>query len=238
VSTSGVTTWQLTSDQIVESALRKCGVLAEGVSMSSNQRTTGVVALNAMLKSFQTKGMPLWAIKEHSFALTATRTYSIGASQTVNTPAPLKVIQAYIKHTTDLTSIPLKVTNRYDYNQTQPVSTTDGIPVELEYIIPGQTQIGTIRVWPQPDSDSVTNRQITVVYQRPFEDMVNTTDNLDFPQFWHEAVIYGLAWRLAPEYGVPIKDRTELKSTAEYHLNEALSFGTEEGSIFFMPDRR
>lgn len=236
MSTSGVTTWQMTSDQIVEAALRKLAVISSGVSMSSTQRTEAVQAMNAMLKTFQTKGMPLWAIKEYSFALTATRTYAIGASQTVNTPAPLKIVQAYIKHTTDLTSIPLRVNNRYDYNQTQPVSTTDGIPVELEYTIPGQTQIGTIRVWPQPDSDSVSNRQITLVYQRPFEDMVNTTDNLDFPQFWHEAVIFGLAWRLSPEYGLPLKDRDDLRDMAKYHLDEALAFGTEEGSLFIVPD--
>jgi hypothetical protein len=236
MATSGVTTWQMTSNEIIDAALRKIAAISSGVSATSANRTDALQALNAMLKTFQTKGMPLWAIKEHSFALTATRSYAIGAGQTVATPAPLKVVQAYIKHTTDLTSVPLLINNRNDYNTNQPASTTTGVPVELEYIIPGQTQIGTIRIWPLPDSDTITNKQITLVYQRPFEDMVNTTDNVDFPQFWHEAIIYGLAVRIAPEFGVPIKDRTILKAEAKEFLDDALSFGTEEGSIFVMPD--
>lgn len=234
MTTSGVTVWQLTSTEIVDAALRKLAAISSGVSATTTQRTDATQALNAMLKSFQTKGMPLWAIKEYSFALTATRTYPIGIGQTLNTPAPLKVVQAYLKHTTDLTSIPMTIQNRYDYNLVQPVSTNAGVPVQLEYERGNQS--GTIHLWPLPDADSIANRQVTIVYQRPFEDMVNTTDNLDFPQEWHEAVIYGLAWRLSPEYGIPIKDRTELQEIALYHLNEVLSFGTEEGSLFIKPD--
>lgn len=234
MATSGVTTWQLTSNEIIDAALRKLAVISSGVSATSANRTDALQALNAMLKTFQTKGMPLWAIREYSFALTATKSYTIGVSQTVNTPAPLKIIQAYIKDTTAVTSIPLNIKTHYDYNLNQPTSTSTGVPVDLLYE-PGN-QTGTIRIWPTPDTYSIANRQITIVYQRPFEDMVNTTDNLDFPQFWHEAVVYGLASRLAPEFGVPLKDRTALKEEAKDFLREALDFGTEEGSLFIQPD--
>lgn len=236
MSTSGVTTWQLTSDEIVTAALRKIAVISSGVAASTTQKSDATQALNAMLKSFQAKGMPLWAIKDFSFALTATRTYTIGTGQTVSTPAPLKIIQAYNKDTTAITSTPMNVKTRYDYNLNQPTSTSTGTPVDLEYE-PG-LQVGTMHIWPLPDAYSIANRQITIIYQRPFEDMVNTTDNLDFPQYWHEAVIYGLAWRLAPEYGIPIQDLSKLEGTARYHLEEALSFGTEEGSLFLQPDWR
>ncbi len=66
--------------------------------------------------------------------------------------------------------------------------------------------------------------------------MVSGTDTLDFPQWWHEAVIYGLASRLAPEYGIPLQDRSMYQKEAEYFLQEALSFGTEEGSLYLAPD--
>jgi hypothetical protein len=59
---------------------------------------------------------------------------------------------------------------------------------------------------------------------------------LDFPQCWQEALIFGLVWRLTTEFGAPIQDRKDYSATAEYFLQEALSFGTEEGSMYFQPD--
>ena len=75
------------------------------------------------------------------------------------------------------------------------------------------------------------------MYQRPYEDMNTATDDFDFPAYWTEALIYGLAWRLSGEYGVPIQDRATIMKEAEYFHAQALSYGTEEGSIYFMPDR-
>lgn len=231
MSTSGVTTWQLTADELINAALRKIAAISSGATASTSQRADALQALNAMLKTFQVKGMPLWAIKEYTFPLTATKTYSIGVGQTLNTPAPLKLIQAY-RATGDI-SVPLEIRTRDTYNTTQPTSTSTGTPVHLTYF-PG-LQVGTIKLWPVPDTTSIADTQITIVYQRPFEDMVGGTDNLDFPQFWQEAVIYGLAVRLSPEFGVPIQDRAMLKAEAKEYLDEALSFGTEEGSMYIQP---
>lgn len=234
MSTSGVTTFQLTSDQIVAAALRKISAISSGVAASTTQISDTTQALNVLLKTFQAKGMPLWAIKEYSFPMTATRTYTIGIGQTLSTPAPLKIIQAYSKDTLAITSIPMNIKTHFDYNQNQPISTSTGSPIDLEYE-PG-LQVGTIHLWPTPDTYSIANRQITISYQRPFEDMVNSTDNLDFPQYWHDAIIYALAVRISPEYGVPLLDRNALKAEAKEYLDEALSFGTEEGSLFIQPD--
>jgi hypothetical protein len=231
---SGVTTWQLTLTQIVDAALRKISMIGDGVTATTTQKTAATQALNAMLKSFASKGMPLWQISEYSFPLTATRSYSIGIGQTLAVPAPLKIIQAYQKDTTAIDSVPLNIVTHYDYNEMLPTSTNTGTPVNLLYL-PGN-QVGTIKIWPMPDAYSIANRQITITYQTPVQDMVSDTDNLDFPQNWTEAIIYGLAWRLAPEYGVPPNDLKAMANTAQLFLDDALSFGTEEGSITFMPD--
>jgi hypothetical protein len=63
-----------------------------------------------------------------------------------------------------------------------------------------------------------------------------STDDLDFPPYWTEAIIYGLADRLAPEYGVPLQDRQVLSQQAERFHQTALMFGQEEGSLFFQPE--
>ena len=234
MATSGVTTFDLTRDSIINSALRKLSVISKGQTADTLDITNASEALNVLLKTFETKGMPLWAIGEYSFAMTATRTYNIGVGKTLNTPAPLKIIQAYVRDTVTNYSTPLNIQTHYNYNVTNPKSTDTGVPVNLEYE-PGNQQ-GNIRIWPTPDAYSIASRNITIVYQRPFEDMTASGDAVDFPQFWLEAVIYGLASRLAPEYGIPLPDRGDLRQEAMYFLNEAMSFGTEEGSIYFSPD--
>ncbi len=233
MTTSGVTTWQLTQDNIIQSALRKLEVLGDGVTSSPTQTANALLALNAMLKTFQAKGMPLWATREYTFSLTATHNYSIGIGQTLNTPAPLKITQATLINPADGTGIPLNIYTHYDYNLLTNTGST-GTPIALEYEPLNQT--GTIKLWPKPDATTISTKQVTIVYQRPFEDMVSSSNTLDFPQVWSEAIIYGLAWRLAPEYGIPSQERGQLKQEAQFLMDEALSFGTEEGSIKFQPD--
>lgn len=231
MATSGVSTWSLQRDAVINGALRKLSVLSGGSSAQAWEITNAAEALNAMIKGFYADGMPLWAIKEYTFPTVASvGTYNIGNGQTLATPMPLKVVQGYRIETSGASNIPLNVYNHYDYNLL-PVNATSGEPVNMFYQ-PFSTY-GVIKLWPTPIDATTT---ITIVYQRPFEDMVTSTDDFDFPSYWTEALIYGLAWRLSGEYGVPIMDRQNLQKEAEFFHQQALSFGTEEGSLFFQPD--
>lgn len=231
MSTSGTTTWSLQRDAVISAALRKLSVISGGSTPAAYEVTAAAEALNAMLKGFQVDGMPLWAVKEYTFTTTVnTSTYNIGNAQTLNTPMPLKILQAYRIENAGSNNIPMEVKNHYDYNLL-PVTATAGEPITL-YYQPLSTY-GVIKLWPTPIDANTT---ITISYQRPFEDMNAATDDLDFPSYWTEAIIYGLAWRLAPEYGTPLQDRQLLQKEAEYFHSQALGFGDEQGSMYLMPD--
>lgn len=231
MATSGTSTWSLQRDSVINAALRKLSVVSGGSSPAAYEVTSAAEALNAMIKGFHIDGMPVWAIKEYTFITTAsTSSYNIGTGQTLNTPMPLKVVQAYRRETSTAQNIPLQVYNHYDYNLL-PMTASAGEPVNMFYQ-PFSTY-GTLKLWPTPvDADTT----ITLIYQRPFEDMTSSTDDFDFPAYWTEALIYGLAWRLCGEYGIPIQDRQNLQKEAEFFHQSALSFGTEEGSMYMMPD--
>ena len=231
MATSGTTTWSLQRDAVISGALRKLSVLSGGSSPETYQINDAAQALNAMVKGLQVDGMPVWAIKEYTFTTVAnTSTYNIGNSQTLNTPMPLKLVQAYRVENTGATNTPLNIYTHYDYDLL-PINSTTGEPVNI-YYQPLSTY-GVVKLWPTPIDANTT---ITLIYQRPFEDMNSSTDDFDFPPYWTEALIYGLAWRLSPEYGIPLQDRQLLQKEAEYFHQQALSFGTEEGSWFFQPD--
>jgi len=230
MATSGTTTWSLQRDAVINGALRKLAVLSGGSSAESFEITNGAEALNAMIKGFQADGMPVWAIKKYSFPTVANvATYNIGVGQTLNTPMPLKVVQGLRAQGTS-SNVPMQVVTNYNYNLLPTVNAA-GTPVNVYY--QPLSNYGVVNLWPTP-ADATTT--ITLVYQRPFEDMVTSTDDFDFPPYWTEALIYGLAWRLAGEYGVPVADRGVLTKEAEFFHQQALSYGQEEGSLYLMPD--
>lgn len=231
MSTSGTATWSLNRDQVINAALRKLAVLSGGSSPETYQVTDAGVASNAMIKAFQAEGMPVWAMKSYTFTTTSgTSAYNIGNGQTINTPMPLKVIQAVRGDGSSYSNVPLNIYTDYNF-RLLPLTYSSGVPVNL-YYQPLSTY-GIINLWPIP-SDSTT--QITIRYQRPFEDMTSSTDDFDFPSYWMEALIYGLASRLAPEYGIPLQDRQLLTKEALFMKDQALQFGSEEGSIYLQPD--
>lgn len=230
MATSGSTDYSQTRDDIIKRALRLIGALAQGESPTTDQVTEAAVALNGLVKAWQADGMPLWAIKERNVPLVAaTNTY------TLTTPKPLKVLQAWYRNTTSNVDVPMRVITRDEYNRLGN-KTSSGTPIQIYY--EPRRDDGVLHVFPTPSATDVTSVSIYLVYQAPFEDFDVSTDTPDFPQEWYDAITYGLACRLAPEYGLPIPDRKTLWQEMTIIKQDALNFGLEEGSIYFQVDRR
>lgn len=234
MTTSGDTTWQLQRDEVISSALRKVG-FAEGEIPNATQISDAAIALNAIVAEWRTDGMPVWAMKTYTMPLVAgQQDYLIGVGKLINTPAPLKLIQAIRIETTGGTRVPLNIYTDYDFKLLSNFQSTQGVPVQIYY----QPRIneGTLRFWPIPDVTTAADFTIELTYQRPFEDFDAATDTPDFPSYFTRALIYALALDLAPEYGLSVQDTSKLERQADKSKMAALSFGTEEGSIRFMPD--
>lgn len=236
MATSGSTNYEADRNAVIKGALRIVGAIAQGQTPSTDQYTEAAEALNMLVKALQTYGMPLWAIKINNFALTnATATYRIGLSQTINTPKPLKILQAFLRNTTSNVDTPLQIITKHEYWELGNKTTT-GLPIQLMY--DPQNLYGDLYLYPTPDSTAETSYEVYIIYHRPFEDFDSATDTPDFPQEWHLALKFGLAEQLAPEYGVSLEQYGEIAKKAKEYRIEALSFGTEEGSLFFTIDRR
>ena len=81
MTTSASVDYQSSRTNFIETALKLCGVLREGVSASSSQLTDGAHALNIIMKSFHSMGMPLWAIRESAvFPIEDVNTVTLGPS--------------------------------------------------------------------------------------------------------------------------------------------------------------
>ena len=235
MATSGSTNFATSRDSLIAASLRMAGAIAQGETASATLVSEAAEALNMLVKAKQADGMPLWAIKKYSVTLTATSDYTIGVSQTVNTPKPLKIIQAFLRHTSTTVDTPIIIITRQEYELLGNKSTS-GNPVQLFY--EPLLTTGVIHVHPVPDSTIASAYTLSIIYQRPFEDFDAAADEPDFPQEYYHAIKLGLADVMAPEHGLAIQDRQDLSRRAEKAWAEALGFGTEEGSMYIMADLR
>jgi hypothetical protein len=234
---SGVSSWTMTRDQIISSALRKLGILVDGAVPTTTQLAAAQEALNNIMFTLYAQGMPIWAMTTTFFTpVLGQIAYPVGlglGSGNLNIQAPLKVTQAFSRDLISNTDIPMNIYTQYNYNLLS-TKVNEGYPVHLWYQ-PGNQQ-GTITIWPAPDQYTATNRVIYFVYQKPFDQFVVGTDTPDMPQVWIEPLIYSLAHRLGPEYGIPLGELDKFNEQASAMIQNALSFGTEEGALFLQPD--
>lgn len=234
--TSNSYDFSTTRDSIITSALRKLGVLGDYESLDTTRRDAAILAINPMIKHLAALGMPLWAVTQQTIpmSLWTGPSVTIGPGQTINQAVfPLKIVQALrIQNTYE---VPLDIQNFNNYNLITNKQST-GAPITLFYH--PQNYFGTIYLWPIPDSSWQSTGSLKIRYQREFQDFDNGTDEPDFPKEWHEVLIYQLAVRLAPEYGIPINERMLLKKEADSLLERALQFDTEVGSMFLIPETR
>ena len=93
---------------------------------------------------------------------------------------------------------------------------------------------GAFRIWPRFKDGK---QYIEVLFQNPFDDLdAASTNNPSFPDEWIEALIYGLAVRLAPDYKLPLQERMLLKQEAEAMKERAFMSARENASIIFIPN--
>jgi hypothetical protein len=222
-----------TRADVITSALRKIGALGDWESPTTEQTTVATAALQNLVKAEQAQGMPVWNIKTRVIPFSSISTTSgctIGIGQTIAIAKPLKVIMAYARE--DNIDTPLAIYTRQNFYNLTNHSIT-GNPNVIYY--QPERDFGTLYCYPLPDSYTTTNVDCVIHYHAMFSDMDATGDELDFPPEWTESIIYSLAVRLAPEYGLSINERQQLKMEAKEIREQALSFGTEEGSIFLQP---
>ena len=231
MTTSNTTIYQIGRDDIITAALRKLGVIAIGQTPDTDSISNGAMALNMVISSLRTIGMPLWARKSYTFSPIANQaTYNIGIGQALNTAYPLHVLQAYRQDSSSTTKIKMEVIPNFNYNLYS--TSSGGIPIQLYY--QPLVNYGVISVWPTPDT-TATSSSITVVYQAPYQYFNSSTDTLDFPEEWYLAIVYKLATVLAPEWGIPLADRQTILKEAEMYAQQAASMGYEDGSLFIQP---
>ena len=96
-------------------------------------------------------------------------------------------------------------------------------------------QLGNGRMYVWQTADSVNNL-LRFTFERPMQDLLIGDDSLDIPNEWLEAVIYGLAFRLADDYSVPLAKADRIGQKANNFLDDLLGWDEEMESLNLQPD--
>lgn len=201
--------------EVLESALRKIGVVAEDEPMTEDQANAALRAFNRMLKAWQNRGYNLWAVASQSVTLTT------AASYTLNPVRPVEILSCRLKRSGF--EMPMVRLTREDYDNL-PVKTTQGTPTQFYY--DRQREAAKLYIWPVLAAAAGETLEIT--YVREFEDM-GINDAPDIPSEWYDAAVYGLAARLADDFRA---NPGNVVARAEEELRLALA-GDREGSLWF-----
>lgn len=202
--------FSLTRNEIIESAMRIVGALSPWDSLTADQYQQGVSALNSMIKAWQTEHIYLWTLKQISVSLVSgTAAYSLGAD-----PPAVGLDKVHVVDTsTD--EYPVEIIPYREYLDIPNKTDSESLPIFATF---NRNDASTpLIVWPVPNA----SRTLKVLAVTKLKDWDSASGGGDFPVRFQEAIVFNLAARLAPEYGLPLAERRELGAQGAYLLKQA-----------------
>jgi hypothetical protein len=175
MTTSGLTSWPLTAEEIVTQACYELGSHAAGEVPSGEEMDDAIVRLNAMLKSWQGEGN-LFRETQATITLLA-GVASQALSEDIREVNNVWAVGSYNRIMAEW--------NRSEYLSI-PSPTTSGSPVAW-YAATGT--VLTLYVWPVPSVDT----DFILDYSRKSYTVTDPSETVDLPEEWQEAMILGLA---------------------------------------------
>lgn len=187
-----------TAQTIIDRAMRLIGAVESGESPTAQESADGLVALNAMIESWQTERLIVYAYVDTAFTLSVgDSSYTVGPSGNFNlTPRPSKLENCFVR-ASDI-DYPVEVVDQERWFAIPDKTTTSDI-ASMAYYEPG-LPTGTLQLWPVP---SVAN-SLHVVTWSPVSSFAALSTTVTLPQGYERALAYNLAIELSAEFQLPL----------------------------------
>lgn len=228
MTTSGVTTYEPTTNEIIAWAFANLGVAQEGESLTARMYEDGLRALNGILQTFSSSPH-LWTATEATLTLVANQ------PAYVLSPRALRVTSC--RYRLNGIETPMTMWSRQEYLDQPTKVVSPSIPVNF-YFDP-KVASGTLYLWPAPSTATALQYDVRYDYIRFLEIQTASNQTLDIPQQWIEAVTWNLSRRLMAQY--PVNDgnlANIIIATAGETLAALRAWDQEPASIFLQPETR
>lgn len=209
--------------ELINLALKQSGVLGVGQTASAEDVADSFKLMNMMLAQWQTDRFLVYHLVTNSKACTGQQSYTIGIGGDFNIPRPDRISSAFVRLTVqsypNQVDYPLTLLQaREDYNRIA-VKGQGAMPTALFY--DSAYPLGNLFPWSVPDNQYtlyVTTYEQLQKFATPFEDIV-------MPPQYEEAIMWNLAGRLRPMYGLPPEQT--ITALAKASLNSLAGSNTQ-----------
>jgi len=190
----------MTPNDLILLSLKQASVLGVGQTASAEDMSDSFALLNMMLAQWQRKRYMVYHLVETSFPATGAQSYTVGAGGDVDIMRPAKLEYAYMRQaiaTPYQVDYPLEILkSREDYDKI-PIKGMQSFPRYAFY--DSAYPLGNLFIWPIPTS--LYSIHITVMEQ--LQKFATVYDDINMPDEYQEALMYNLAVRMFPMYGLP-----------------------------------
>ena len=181
----------------IKRSLRLLGVKASGENLSSEEANDAFEALNAMIDGFNNQSLMIHNLETVTATLSAgTGSYTIGPGGTIDTVRPQRIENAYCFEYLSDNDWPMEIINNEQYSRIWDKAIETTYPCFLYY--ESSYPLGTIKVYPVPSAATVLNMQVW----NQLTAFASTASTIALPPGYEDLIVYNLAVRIAPEYGV------------------------------------
>jgi len=189
-----------TPAELITLALKQSGVLGVGQTASAEDMNDAFKLLQMMLGQWQVDRFMVFHLVTNSILCTGQQSYTIGPGGNINIPRPDRISSAFVRQLTQAQTnqadYPLTILDaREDYNRI--VLKEQGTwPVYLFY--DSGFPMGTLYPWSIPDSQF----ELFVTTYAQIQNFTTLQQAFNLPPQYEEAIMWNLAGRLRPMYGM------------------------------------
>lgn len=209
-----------TANDIIGRAHRLLGAAEHGDALSAAAYQDGLMALNAMIESWQLDSLAVYAFAETALTLTiGDASYTVGPNGNFNiTPRPTKIENLFVRDSN--IDYPVQLVSKDRWYAIADKTVTSDLP-EFAYYEP-TLSTGTLQLWPVP-SKAVPLRMVTWT---GVTTLAAGTTALTFPQGYERALTYNLAMDIAPELGKSPSDIVVMAARESYAALKRMNAAT------------
>lgn len=196
---SGTTTQSV--GDLVTLSLKLAGAIAQGQTPPAQDSTDALSLCNQMLAGWNAKRWDVFGLVDSKIISTGAKSYTIGVGQDINVARPDRLEGAYMVQTNVdnglPVSFPLTLISAYeDYAR---IAIKD-LQSWAQYVFyDGDYPVGNVYFWPIPQASIF---DLHVLTKEPLPQFTSLSQIVQIPPPYQEAILYNLAARLAPLYGM------------------------------------
>ena len=190
-----------TSQTIIDRAARLVGGVSSGESCTADESADGLIALNAMLESWQIDKLDVYAFVDTAYSLVAaTSSYTVGpAGNFALTPRPYKIEECFVRYAGIDSPVELLTAEQWFALTSKTDTATYPDRAYYEPTLP----TGTLKVYPVPNAVS----SLHIVTWQVVSSLAALSTSIALPPGYERAMAYNLAIEWAgPEFVLPVSN--------------------------------